>query len=392
MLNTLSSSLLRTARARVLLSDVGVAVVFACVIWTYSFTYEGSVGDGARTVPSWAGWHLLIPALAVVLVGVRRLAPLPVLLGSLALDWYDRERDIASEPFSVALSLFTIASQRSGRQTAAAGLVALSVLVASTQLIGRTDRGFWICLIVYSFGVVAGLAVRRIEADRWRVLRLLSEARVERREARRVQERAALAREVHDVCSNSLAVTHRLAEAASARLWSEPEVARELLDEVAEVARSGLMEVRRFVRMGEGDPVEGDLDAMLARVRAVGMPLTATVVGQPADHRLAVAVHRILQEALTNVLRHAEPTEVTLDVRYGRAGGVSVSVVNDGVVPSIHEPGRGTRGMAERVAALGGELSAAPGRVEGTWRVDAVIPPPDGVPGTDELASAAAER
>ncbi|WP_316316890.1 hypothetical protein, partial [Clavibacter michiganensis] len=121
VLNTTSSSYFRSAHGCRLLVDLTVTVAFACVIWTYSLSYEGSVDDGDRVVRIWTGWNLLIPAVTVALVGVRRLVPWWVLLALLAVDWYDRWRSIGSEPFGVAVGLFTIASERPWRHTLVAG-------------------------------------------------------------------------------------------------------------------------------------------------------------------------------------------------------------------------------------------------------------------------------
>lgn len=378
MLNTTPSSYLRSTRGCRLLVDLIVTVTFACVIWTYSLSYDGSVDNGDRVVRAWTGWNLFIPAVTVALVGIRRLVPWVVLPALLAVEWYDRWQSIGSEPFGVAVGLFTIASERPWRQTLVAGAVAFTVLVASTQLIGRTMRGFWTCLIVYAFGIVAGSAVRRAQVSRWRVLRLLAQSRVEHRTTQRAEERAALALEVHDVCSNSLAVVSRLSEVARSRVTTEPTEAVRLLDDVARVARDGMTEVRRFVRLAESDPVDGDVHAMVARVRAVGVPLTATISGEPRDHRVAATVYRVVQEALTNVLRHARPARVELEVHHDQDGGVSLRVVNDGVVAATRGSGRGTRGMAERVSALGGTLRAGPGQADRTWCVEATVPPPVG--------------
>jgi signal transduction histidine kinase len=375
---TTPSSSFRSAAAHRAATDVAVAAAFACVVWTYSFSYDGSVDGGARVVRAWEGWELLFPAVTVLLVAVRRLAPWVVLSALLAVDWCDRATDVSSEPFGVAVGLFTIASQRPWRQAVVAGVLALAVLVASTQLIHRTPRGAWTCVIVYAFGLAAGLAVRRVEAYRWRVLRLLTEAQVDRRRVQRAEERAALALEVHDVCSNTLAVVGRLAEAARDRCGADPAAARALLDDVTQVARNGMTEVRRFVRLAESDPVDGDVEAMVARVRAVGVPIAAVVTGEPRDPRVGIIVYRVVQEALTNVLRHARPTEVVVEVRYDTDGGARLRVENDGVAPGTRGTGRGTRGMAHRVESIGGRLRAAPGPTDGTWLVEAVVPPPVG--------------
>lgn len=350
---------------------------FACLIWTYSFSYAGGVGPGTVVQFGWSGAELVIPAVTVLLVGIRRVLPWPVLLALLAVDWFDRWQDISSEPFGVAMALCAIAEARPRRQKVLAGVVAVAVLVLSVILIDRSLRGFWTCLVVYVLGLVVGVALQRAEANRWRVLRLMAEAQAERRASRRAEERAALALEVHDVCSSALAIINRLGETARLRLGTDPESTRRLLMDVSQLAQEGMAEVRRFVRLAESDPADGDLDALLARVRATGVPLTARVSGAPCDHGSAITVYRVVQEALTNVLRHARPTTVSVDVRYGDDGGVSLSVVNDGVRPSrAVQRGRGMRGMVERVARVGGSAEVGPMADVGWWGVHAVVPAP----------------
>lgn len=331
-------------------------------------------------VQAWEGWDLIVPGLTIALVCVRRLAPWLVLSALLSVEWYDRARDISSEPFGVAMGLYTVACMRGRRETVLAGTIAFGVLVASVPALHRTVRGFWICLIVYAFGLAAGVAVRRIEAQRWRERRLLAEVLVERRVVRRAEERAALAREVHDVCSNSLAVIARLAEVLRLRAHDDPTAAHELLDAIERAARDGMAEVRRFVHLSEGASTDGDLEQLFARVRATGVPLTSSVTGEATDARVRAVVHRVVQEALTNAIRHARPTCVEVRVRFQSDGGASLQVVNDGLptVPPRRRGtvggGRGVRGMQERVTGVGGTLRTMVDVDAGTWSVEAVVP------------------
>lgn len=375
-----------------LVVDCGIASAFAGVVWSYSLSYSGSVDLDGRVVQAWQGPELVIPAVTVLLVAVRRLCPWPVLVGLLTVDWVDRWLQIASEPFGVATGLFTVASLRPRWQAVVAGTMSIAVLLASVPLIGRTGRGVWTCLTVYAFGWFAGVAVRALVRSRWAVLRLLAEARLERRAAQRAQERAALALEVHDVLSNSLAVVLRLSEVARRRVRSDPASSEQVLDDVARLARDGMVEVRRFVEASEQKATD-DLTALTTRMCAAGMPLTVTVEGEPRDPHLAVTVHRVVQEALTNVLRHARPTRVEVVVRWAADGGVSLRVSNDGVRPGGRRQGRGTRGMAERVARVGGSIAIGPSGAPDGWAVVADVPgPPGRGPGPGPAAVHADDR
>ncbi len=373
MVMTMQSFPPSSSRARMLAADCGIASAFAVVVWAYSLSYDGGVDVDSRVVHAWQGPELVFPVLTVLLVAVRRLRPWLVLVGLFAVDWVDRWLQVSSEPFGVAMGLFTVAGLRPRRQAVIAGAVALAVLVASMPLIGRTGRGAWTCGLVYAFGWFAGIAVRTLEQSRWAMLRLVAEARAERRSAQRAQERAALALEVHDVLSNSLAVILRLSEVARRRLRSDPDSSERALDDVVRLARDGMAEVRRFVATAEPETTT-DLGTLTMRMRAVGMPLTVTVEGEPRDRRLAATVHRVVQEALTNVLRHARPTRVEVVVRWAADGGVSLRVANDGVQPGGNREGRGTRGMAERIARAGGSISIGPSGAPGTWAVAAEVP------------------
>jgi len=87
VLHATPSSYFRSTRGCRLLVDLTVTVAFACVIWTYSLSYDGSVDNGDRVVRAWTGWNLFIPAATVALVGIRRLVPWVVLPALLAVDW-----------------------------------------------------------------------------------------------------------------------------------------------------------------------------------------------------------------------------------------------------------------------------------------------------------------
>jgi hypothetical protein len=141
MVTTLQSLTPSSSRARMLVVDCGVASAFAGVVWSYSLSYSGSVDLDGRVVQAWQGPELVIPAVTVLLVAVRRVCPWPVLVGLLTVDWVDRWLQISSEPFGVATGLFTVASLRPRWQAVVAGTMSIAVLLASMPLIGRTGRG-----------------------------------------------------------------------------------------------------------------------------------------------------------------------------------------------------------------------------------------------------------
>ena len=200
-------------------------------------------------------------------------------------------------------------------------------------------------------------------------------------------ERNRIAREMHDVVAHSLSVMIALADGARASLDKRPERARVALEELATTGRSALADTRRLLGVLRDDDVTGDdgaplgpqpaaldLSELIARFQAAGLPVTFTESGPPlpADAGLQLAVFRIVQEALTNVLRHA-PGSPRIDVtveRYSRY--VVVEVDNaDGASATSPPGGRGLVGMRERAAVYDGHVDAGPTATG--WRVRAVL-------------------
>lgn len=198
-------------------------------------------------------------------------------------------------------------------------------------------------------------------------------------------ERSRIARDVHDIVSHSLSVIVRLADGASAVFDSEPQRAKEAIGQLGGVARSSLTEMRRVIGVLESTPGSAssqsgtgfdDLPRLVEVYRGIGLPVTLALDGiTPPQSGVQVAVFRVVQEALTNALRHAStPTTVTVLVETG--DDVLVTVVNDGApreaAPEEHV-GRGLVGMHERAALYGGTLSAGPDG-HGRWTVALSLP------------------
>jgi signal transduction histidine kinase len=239
---------------------------------------------------------------------------------------------------------------------------------------------------------VAGLEARALTAERERDhLALIAVA----------NERAAIARELHDVVAHSLAVMIVQADGATYALDGEPAQAKVAMKQVASTGRDALADMRRLVGVLRGtasdpaDPADpagvaaedrrrvglDQLDALVERACSAGLAVDVTAEGErPAmPSAVELTAYRIIQEALTNVFRHAGTSaRVSLCLGYGPKA-VSVEVTDDGAGRLAEEPsrsgGHGLIGMRERVAVHGGQFEAGP-RLGGGWRVAVQLPWP----------------
>jgi signal transduction histidine kinase len=196
--------------------------------------------------------------------------------------------------------------------------------------------------------------------------------RRQQEEARAGQERLRIARELHDVLAHNVSLVNVQAGVALHLLDEQPERARPALEAIKEASSETLNEMRSVLsilrRPGEQPPRSptagiGGLDALVARTTAAGIPVETKVSGEPRAVPASVdlAVYRIVQEALTNVARHARPAAAVVRLAYGDED-ITVKVDDAGVRHSQANgaAGNGIAGMRERVAALGGEFSAGP--------------------------------
>ncbi len=207
-------------------------------------------------------------------------------------------------------------------------------------------------------------------------------------------ERAAMARELHDVVAHSLAVMIVQADGGSYAIDNDPAQARQALKTVADTGREALADMQRLVGVLRGARLEPDgdevrmpvtldrLDLLVERARTAGLTVDLAVTGSshPVPPTVALVVYRIVQEALTNVLRHAG-TRAQVRLRLGYTDTVSVSVVDDGggagglaEREAVREQpgGHGLVGMRERVNVHGGHFAAGP--AGSGWSVEATIP------------------
>jgi signal transduction histidine kinase len=214
------------------------------------------------------------------------------------------------------------------------------------------------------------------------------------------QERLRIARELHDVVANSvtvIAVQAGAARLSSGNLGADAGHVRDALASIESKSRQTLTEMRGLLGILRSEPPEGGggrnsgdspldpqpslerLDALMAEVREAGLDVEMTMVGdaRPLPPALELSVYRIIQEALTNALKHVGPTTARVVIRYG-AREVELDVVNEGPVaePVLVGPpgtGNGLLGMRERAAVFGGSLRAGP-RPEGGFQVRVKLP------------------
>jgi signal transduction histidine kinase len=189
--------------------------------------------------------------------------------------------------------------------------------------------------------------------------------REERARAAVVAERARIARELHDVVTHNVSVMVVQAAAGNDVFDTHPDRARDALQAVEETGRRALGELRRLLEVEAGDgtlpqPGLARVGELVDQVRRAGLPVELTVEGTPHElpEALDLSAYRIVQEALTNTLKHAHATRASVRVRYAPLE-VEVEVADDGVGASVSDGGRrGLVGMRERVALFGGDLRA----------------------------------
>jgi signal transduction histidine kinase len=329
---------------------------------------------------------LVASAIALLL---RHRSPLIVLGIVLALSLGTGWGPVVALP--VLLALFTVAEYSPRSRLFLASVVA-AALVILTDLIHRQQISIG---TVVSHLVAIGLAVAvglylRARADYITGLRERAE-RLERERGLRAQqavaeERVRIARELHDVVAHNVSLMVVQAQALAATGSSEDQ--RHALNQMAGLGRDALSEMHRMLGVlriqnssgPERAPQPGvrDLDTLIERTRSAGLDTTLVQRGTPRELPAAVdlSAYRIVQEALTNVIRHADAEHASVTLAYGPEA-LEVTVVDDGVGHGLPQDGtgggHGLIGMRERVSLFGGTLQT--GQVNGGgYRVHAVLP------------------
>lgn len=355
-------------------------------------------------------------AVALALVGVagiylRRTRPLltAALSGAsvIALIWSPADTVLAPAVFAV----YAVAVNRSthaGAVTAAA-LWGLSILAVSIgeyvvspgrvlRAAGDVDAAASDSLLSFATGIAMllalALAIGANVGNRQRYLaalidraRQLAVERDQQGQLATAAERARIAREMHDIVSHSLTVMVALAEGSSVAAGQDAPQAATAMRSVADTGRAAMVDMRRMLGvLGGSDadtapqPGVADLRDLVNRFRALKVPVAFRGEGPPPrDPAVQLTVYRLVQESLTNALRYSEaPTEVLVTVAR-RGDRLTVTVTDDGLggagmPPKPAGSGRGLMGLRERVATVGGTVTAGP-RTDGRgWRLQATIP------------------
>jgi signal transduction histidine kinase len=197
-------------------------------------------------------------------------------------------------------------------------------------------------------------------------------------------ERRRMAREIHDVVANGISVMAIQAGAAERLMDEDPGAAKASLQRIRATGHDVVREKGRLVELLRGDdgaeapteqsPSLASLDHLVGRMRSAGLDVRVTTAGVPASMGADVetTAFRLVQEGLTNQLKHAPDAPVTVTVRYSDAA-VEVEVVGGFATTStIRGPGHGIEGLRERTDSLGGDFEAGP--YEGGWRMRALLP------------------
>ena len=347
-----------------------VAVVVALFAAAQVEAWAGAdVGPGGRLLASLAACGLTLPLLS-------RRAPLAVLLvvlGSAAVD-YAFGSSMGWAWFAMLLAVHGL-GRRADALPAVVGMTVVGLLVLALdvpRLQGGTPAdqvlpGWFVLAGVFGFG--RWLRSRSREAET--LQRQAAALELERERATQVavaEEQARIARELHDLVAHALAMIVVQSQAAGRVVGIDPDRARESLAAIEDVGREGLVELRRLLEVLEPGDAEGasrpglhQLDDLADRVRGTGLPVEVVVSGtpRPLPAGLDLSAYRIVQEALTNTLKHAGPARSRVAVRY-LPDAVEIEVTDDGTAtpPSEARVGRGLIGMRERTSLYGGTLVA----------------------------------
>jgi signal transduction histidine kinase len=334
----------------------------------------------------------LIQAALIGLLAFRRVWPSAVFLAVAAIAFGQWLLNVPLlGDVALLIALYTVAAHQSRvRAAAAAGLLEVGVIMAAVQWTpaGTLPRS----LLFLTATVVAALFAGRTVASGSRYLAWMDE-RARRLEVERDQqaviaaaaERTRIARELHDIVSHSLSVVITLADAAAVVGRADPDRGVEAMAEVSEVGRSALSDMRAmFGVLRESEPpglepqpgVAG-LGPLAERIRATGLAVDLVFEGAPFPLGAAagLTVYRIVQEALTNTIRHARAGRASVTIGY-HAPLVQVRVGDDGTASpppgAGAQRGHGIDGMRERAALHEGSLTAGPS-AGGGWVVAATL-------------------
>jgi signal transduction histidine kinase len=387
---------------RVVLQDVALALFIA--VMQVQGTIASVAADGAagttiegaeRPLADFGNLGFALLVVSGLVIAVRHRWPVPVFITTALASVVYYGLDFPDGPGWLALfvSLYTLAAYGDGRRSlviAAVGKAVLTVswLVSAADIQPRAAIGwvfFRIGASVMSVSVGESVRSRRvIAAEAQERAELAERTREDEARARVDAERLRIAREVHDTVAHAIAIINVQAGVTAHVLDKRPERAREALQTIEQTSSRALSEMRAILGVLRDDedgrgphPGLDQIGELAAKAREAGLDVTieATPPESPLPSAVGSAAYRILQESITNVIRHVGPTRVSvaltpgvdaLEIRVvdegGRAGtnGRNRTDRTDGGGSTPAGPGRGIVGMRERCRLLGGELDAKP--------------------------------
>jgi signal transduction histidine kinase len=369
--------------------DIGCAIVAgAASLAHFSF------GQTVHPAHLSAAASLIVAVLTVAALPLRRVWPGPVFLWTLVASAVLAQWPAHGTLFPVALAiaLYTVATtMRRAEALAAAALVAGAVIL----VVAQDGTRHWALAITDAIGLAGAVLLVGLYVGTRRAYLAELRDRAQRLERERdassalaaAEERARIAREMHDSVAHHLTVIVALSDGALRAVTRSPADACDAIRDVSGTARQALAETRSLLgvlRAGSGReprqplPALADLDDLVARVRAAGLPVRYERTGATADlpPGVQLAVFRLVQEALTNTMKHAGPRASAAVRLQVSPGEVRVDVEDDGTGGTA-EPGSaggGLTGMRERIKVFGGELDCGPRDPRG-WRVSARLRP-----------------
>ena len=355
----------------------------------------GIAAAGATSSEPGKALLVLLAFAAALSLAVRRVYPLTVFAIAVAVTGFFGWVYGGYWPFAALLAFYSVAAHSPRRRALVAGVAGFGYLALAIAHDIEWQPVTWSKVALFA-GRLAPLVAAWVLGDNMRTrrgyLRALEDraAQLEREQqanARRAaaEEQARIAREVHDVVAHNLSVIIVQATAADTVFTTDPEDAQRAVRTIGTTARQALDELRRVlgvVRTGEErspefppQPSLARLDELLEQVSAAGLDVDLETSGEPREltPALELSVYRIVQEALTNTLRHGDAKHATVALRFD-AEAVDVEIIDDGTPTSTaNGSGQGLIGMRERAAAFGGRVET--GRsAHGGFRVAARLP------------------
>jgi signal transduction histidine kinase len=372
------------------LVDAGLGVVYAVSAILITLGIDPQAGSHQLDA-----FGMVLIATGGVALALRRRWPLPVLawMGLISVVYISRDYVGGPAFIGVFVAVYTAAASVEVRPAALATVGTMGAVSMSAAITHSSEAPGFEHLLYLSWSIVAfmvGLAARNRRAHLASLeerARYLEETREEEARRRVAEERVRIARDLHDVVAHNIAAINLRAGAAAHVNATQPEKAAEALLAIKAASKQTLDDLRstlRVLRDGDDAPLAptpglADLDELVGTVAGSGVPVEVDVHGEhrPVPAAVDVAAYRIVQESLTNVMRHAGPALVTVVVDY-RPDALALEVRDDGrgaATNGAGEGGHGIEGMKERAAALGGSVEAGP-RPGGGYHVRATLPWP----------------